>query len=230
MKFLEHELAAQEREMNLKHDTGAETTATPVKTENTDVLARRFRELEAMVKGLTEEILDLKSVTRKLSQQLEDMRVGQSKIHAESRFCQKKSEVTPEQAGNSSPAVTSHQVLPRAFTSGRPIAEPDKELRGTAPRTGTSRHAVSVPAPELTPAPESDVPIDQLKAGEFEYVMQPDGTIQKRRKTSDHSVIIAGTGYNPGHVSCSAAIRTDSDTVIEASDDDIEMDSFKKRR
>ena len=56
MKFLEHELAEQEREMNIKHEAGAEAAASPAKSENTDVLERKVRELEAMVKGLTEEL------------------------------------------------------------------------------------------------------------------------------------------------------------------------------
>ena len=97
-------------------------------------------------------------------------------------------------------------------------------------RAGTSRHAISAPAPEPVPAPEPEVPVEQLKAGEFEYVMQPDGTIQKRKKTTDHNVIIAGTGYNPGHTSRSMAIRADSDAVIEAVEDDTVMDDSKKRR
>lgn len=208
MKFLEHELAEQERELNSKHEAGAEAAATPVKSENIDVLERKVRELEAMVKGLTEEMLDLKSVTRKLAMQLEEMRGGQSRVHTESRFGQKKPEPAPE-TGRPAPAVS-----PRAA----PV------------RAGTSRHTISSPAPEPVPAPEPEVPVEQLKVGEFEYVMQPDGTIQKRKKTTDHSVIIAGTGYNPGHTSWSMAIRADSDAVIEAAEDDTVMDDAKRRR
>lgn len=208
MKFLEHELAEQERELNSKHEAGAEAAATPVKSEDTDVLERKVRELEAMVKGLTEEILDLKSVTRKLAMQLEKMRGDQSRVHAESRFCQKKPEPAPE-TGRPAPAVS-----PRASQPVTPV------------RAGTSRHTISSPVP----APEPEVPVEQLKVGEFEYVMQQDGTIQKRKKTTDHSVIIAGTGYNPGHTSRSMAIRTDSDAVIEAAEDDTVMDDAKRRR
>lgn len=211
MKFLEHELAEQERELNSKHEAGAEAAATPVKSENTDVLERKVRELEAMVKGLTEEMLDLKSVTRKLAMQLEEMRGGQSRVHAESRFGQKKPEPAPE-TGRPAPAVS-----PRATQPVTPV------------RAGTSRHAISSPAPEPVPAPEPEVPVEQLKVGEFEYVMQPDGTIQKRKRTTDHSVIIAGTGYNPGHTSRSMAIRADSDAVIEAAEDDTVMDDAKRR-
>ncbi len=246
MKFLEHELAEQEREMNIKHEAGAEAAASPAKSENTDVLERKVRELEAMVKGLTEEMLDLKSVTRKLTMQLEEMRGGQSRVHAESRFGQKKPEEPAQEfsRGISASPVPPRSVPVRAAPARRPIATeeepvpapramPQRAAQPAAPvRAGaaTSRHAISSPAPERVPEPEPEVPVEQLKAGQFEYVMQPDGTIQKRKKTTDHSVIIAGTGYNPGHASRSAAIRPDSDAVIEAAEDDTVMDDAKSRR
>ncbi|MCQ2356035.1 MAG: hypothetical protein MJ014_03295, partial [Methanocorpusculum sp.] len=190
MKFLEHELAEQERELNSKHEAGAEAAATPVKSENTDVLERKVRELEAMVKGLTEEMLDLKSVTRKLATQLEEMRGGQSRVHAESRFGQKKPEPAPE-TGRPAPVV-SPRAAPVCAVPGRHlIADMEEEpVRAPVPRAaqpvtpvraGISRHAISSPAPEPVPAPEPEVPVEQLKVGEFEYVMQPDGTIQKRK-------------------------------------------------
>ncbi|MDE2533815.1 MAG: hypothetical protein O0X57_01900 [Methanocorpusculum sp.] len=244
MKFLEHELAEQEREMNIKHEAGTDAGAAPVKSENTDALERKVRELEAMVKGLTEEMLDLKSVTRKLAMQLEEMRGGQSRVHAESRFGQKKPEPAPE-TGRPAAGIPPRGAPVRAAPGRRPIADIDEEpVRAPAPRAaapraaqpvtpvraGTSRHAISSPAPEPVPVPEPEVPVEQLKAGEFEYVMQPDGTIQKRKKTTDHSVIIAGTGYNPGHTSRSMAIRADSEAVIEAAEDDTVMDDAKRRR
>ncbi len=244
MKFLEHELAEQEREMNIKHEAGADSVAAPAKSENTDALERKIRELEAMVKGLTEEMLDLKSVTRKLAMQFEEMRGGQSRVHAESRFGQKKPESASE-TGRPVQAVPPRSAPVRAVPGRRPVADvEDEPVRAPTPRAvpqrmaqpatpvraGTSRHAISSPAPEPVPVPEPEVPVEQLKAGEFEYVMQPDGTIQKRKKTTDHSVIIAGTGYNPGHTSRSMAIRADSDAVIEAAEDDTVMDDSKKRR
>jgi len=244
MKFLEHELAEQEREMNIKHEVGVESVAAIIKPENTDALERKVRELEAMVKGLTEEMLDLKSVTRKLAMQLEEMRGGQPRVHAESRFGQKKPESSSE-TGRTVQAAPQRSVPVRAVPSRHPVADAeDESVRAPVPRVvpqraahlatpvraGTSRHAISSPAPEPVPVPEPEVPVEQLKAGEFEYVMQPDGTIQKRKKTTDHSVIIAGTGYNPGHTSRSMAIRADSDAVIEAAEDDTVMDDSKKRR
>lgn len=201
MKFLEHELSEQKRGLNIKHEAGAEANTIPVKSENIDALGRKIRELEAMVKGLTEEMLDLKSVTRKLAMQLEEMCGSQPRVRVESQFCQKKQESTPE-TGRPVPAV-----FPRVAQSV------------TSMRARTSHHAISPPVPE--PVPEPEVPVEQMKAGEFEYVMQPDGTIQKRKKTTDHSVIIAETGYNPCHRSRSMAVHADSETV---------MDDAKKHR
>ncbi|MDV0441984.1 hypothetical protein McpAg1_12010 [Methanocorpusculaceae archaeon Ag1] len=246
MKFLEHELAEQEREMNIKHEAGADAAASSAKSENTEALERKVRELEAMVKGLTEEMLDLKSVTRKLTMQLEEMRGGQSRVHAESRFGQKKPEeqATEISRGAAAAPASSRTAPVRAAPGRRPAVaeeEPAPAARAMPQRPGpaaapvragaaTSRHTISSPIPERMPEPEPEVPVEQLKAGQFEYVMQPDGTIQKRKKTTDHSVIIAGTGYNPGHASRSAAIRPDSDAVIEAAEDDAITDDAKNRR
>jgi hypothetical protein len=204
IKFLEHELAEQEREMTQKQ-TSAETLSD---SRNADALEQKVRELEAIVKGLTGEVLDLKSVTRRLSQQLEGGRV-QAELQTEKPS-------VPERRG-------------MVLAGKRPIAEPAPRVAptgGSAPRAAP-RHVISSPGPEPVPAPE--VPVEELKLGEFEYVMQPDGSILKRRKTADKNVIVAGTGFSPGHISRSNAIRADSDAVIEAVEDDTVMDDAKKR-
>jgi hypothetical protein len=238
MKFLEHELAEQEREITTKHETGADTILSPIKSETTHILERKIRELEAMVKGLTEEMLDLKSVTRKLAMQLEEMCGSQSKIHAESESFQKKSKFTPE---TSIPTEDSRQLSkPVRPASGRHhMADAENEsiftqISHTTPtdlmRAETSSHKISSSAYESVPASKSEIQIEQLKVGEFEYVMQPDGTIQKRKKTTNHGVIIAETGYNQSRTSRSTAIRANSDAVIEATEDDIVMDNSEKHR
>ncbi len=245
MKFLEHELAEQEREMNIKHDTPS-ASDTAVKSENTDALERKVRELEAMVKGLTEEVLDLKSVTRKLSQQFEEVRGSTSRVHAEPRFAQKLETSDPvSQPIRSAPGReyrSGPAHSPAAAPRGRSISASDddipapravlreKPVSQAPPVRAASRRPISAPAPEPVPEPEPDVPVEQLKPNEVEYVMQPDGTIQKRKRTNAQHVIIAGTGYNPSHASRSMAIRSDSDTVIEAAEDDTVMDDTKKRR
>ncbi|HJJ89975.1 MAG TPA: hypothetical protein O0Y05_02935, partial [Methanocorpusculum sp.] len=95
MKFLDHELSEQERELTRKHNAGTESASNTMKFESHEVLALKVRELEAMVKGLTDEMLDLKSITRKLSMQLEEICDRQSRIFIESRANQKLSEENP---------------------------------------------------------------------------------------------------------------------------------------
>jgi hypothetical protein len=229
MKFLEHELAEQEREMIIRHETSVDSASSPVKSENTDILERKIRELEAIVKGLTEEMLDLKSVTRKLAMQLEGMHDDQPRNRAESNFFQKKSEFALDTKFHAQD-VSQRQTSARAIPGRHPVRDIEDGLVYTTPRAvpatpmraGTPHHTIS------SPTPEPEVPVEQLKVGEFEYVMQSDGTIQKRKKTTDHSVIIAGTGYNPGRTSHSMAIRTDSDAVIEVDEDDVITDDSKK--
>ncbi|MDR0439268.1 MAG: hypothetical protein LBH02_03500 [Methanocalculaceae archaeon] len=235
MKFLEHELAEQEREMIVKHEIGANAISIPIKSETTHVLERKIRELEAMVKGLTEEMLDLKSVTRKLAMQLEDLCGCQSKIHEESKFFQKKSEFTPETNSQIQESIQRsmpvHAVPSRHHMANESILTRRSHTTSTDHmRAETSNHTISSSASESVPASKSEIQVEHLKAGEYQYVMQPDGTIQKRKKTTDHSVIIAETGYNQGHTSRSMTISSNSNAVIEAAEDDIVMDDSKEHR
>jgi len=211
MKFLEHELAEQERGLAGKQEAAQVMVE---KSENIEELERKIRELEIMVKGLTEELLDLKSVTRKLGAQVEKLGGTPVKSHPESsRFGVRRGEVVAE------PMVEPAQV--HAAEPSSRITPPARRTVADAPAPRMSRPTPS-PAPEPTraSAPAPEVPVENLKPGEFEYVMQQDGTIQKRKKTADHNVIIAGTGYNPSRSSHSLSIRADSSAVIEADDDD----------
>jgi uncharacterized coiled-coil protein SlyX len=212
MKFLEHELAEQERGLAGKQETAQVAVE---KSENTEELERKIRELEIMVKGLTEELLDLKSVTRKLGLQVEKLGGTPVKSHPEaSRFGVRRGEVVAEPMAE-----------PVSVRSDAPASKNTPPLRRPAVETPAPRMSRPVPAPAPEPVRASapvtpDVPVENLKPGEFEYVMQQDGTIQKRKKTTDHNVIIAGTGYNPSRSSHSMSIRADSSAVIEAEDDD----------
>ncbi|HJJ42400.1 MAG TPA: hypothetical protein O0W90_03680 [Methanocorpusculum sp.] len=218
MKFLEHELAAQEQEIANKQEKANEALENP---ESIKDLEARVRELEAMVKGLTEELLDLKSVSRRLNAQIEKLGGTPVRSHPEaaSRFGIRR-EVTAE------PIINEKGVKPAA-------SMPSAELppRNTVSRAETQtleskpapKRTISspVPEPKIKSEPKKDIPVENLKPGEFEYVMQPDGSIQKRRKTARYdNVIIAGTGYAPGHTTRSSAIRPDSSAVIEAEEDD----------
>ncbi|MDO5844257.1 MAG: hypothetical protein Q4Q53_03815 [Methanocorpusculum sp.] len=212
MKFLEHELAAQERELNAKQDT--QNAATPDKTEEKEALELRVRELEAMVKGITDELLDLKSVTRRLGMQIEKLGGAPVKSHPETaaRFAVRRSEITAEENEPEQHSPVSQELPPR-------------EIRRTVqPEPVSVKRPISAPVREVkhtpVPEPEEEIPTEDLKPSDFEYVMQQDGSIQKRRKTGNKTVIIAGTGFAPSHASRSSAIRADSSAVIEAEEDD----------
>ncbi|RQD82742.1 MAG: hypothetical protein D5R96_04040 [Methanocalculus sp. MSAO_Arc2] len=73
MKFLEHELEEKEREMDeVKREKEPGQDGPNEQDERILALERRVRELEAMLKGLMDETLDLKSVTRKIARTLEE--------------------------------------------------------------------------------------------------------------------------------------------------------------
>ncbi len=219
MKFLEHELAEQEREQ-LRKAEQKEQPAPAAVPDNTLALERKVRELEALVNGLTEELLDLKSVTRKLSAQIEKLGGTPVKSHPETVVRGGMRRPEPE----ASPVPAARSIQPAALVRETP-AVPQAPAARPAPRKAApasapvSERRISSPIPETVPAPvEEDV--ENLKAGEYEFVMQPDGTILKRRKTKAQNVIVAGTGYQPGRASRSSAIRADSHAVIEADEDD----------
>ncbi|HKL98135.1 MAG TPA: hypothetical protein VJ857_05665, partial [Methanocorpusculum sp.] len=116
MKFLEHELAEQERGLAGKQEP-AQIVAE--KSENTVELERKIRELEILIKGLTEELLDLKSVTRKLSSQMEKLGGDPIKSHPEtSRFGVRRSEVTAEPIAEPTSSRSTEQLGSRITSPG----------------------------------------------------------------------------------------------------------------
>ncbi len=77
MKFLEHELEEKERELKMvKREDEPVHTTTAGEEEKIAALERKVHELDALLKGVTAEMLDLKSVTRKLARKLEDQESG----------------------------------------------------------------------------------------------------------------------------------------------------------
>lgn len=225
MKFLEHELAEQEREQLRKAEMKEQPAAAAV-PDNTLVLERKVRELEALINGLTEELLDLKSVTRKLSAQIEKLGGTPVKSHPENiiRGGMRKPEAEPVPAAGRGiqAAVPAREApaVPQAPAAGRPVMRRPAAAAPAPAPVQERRISSPTPAPAPAPAPVEEENVENLKAGEYEFVMQPDGTILKRRKTKAQNVIVAGTGYGPGRTSRSSAIRADSHAVIEADEDD----------
>ncbi|KAF5049443.1 hypothetical protein DSECCO2_439730 [anaerobic digester metagenome] len=111
IRFLERELAEREKEMETMKEP-EQPAAPAVNDERLRDLERKVRELEALVRGLTEEILDLKSVTMKLSREAEERRVKQV-------------------ATESKKAGVTLQVEPRAAMEPRVAAVPREPARPT---------------------------------------------------------------------------------------------------
>src|SRR5512136_1332248 len=67
IKYLEHELDQQERLITMM-----ETSLSAATEDRIATLEKKVREMEALVKGLTQELLDLKSVAMKMTKQSEE--------------------------------------------------------------------------------------------------------------------------------------------------------------
>jgi hypothetical protein len=65
IKFLENELDEQERQITMMESSGPSE-------DRIATLERKVREMEALVKGLTQELLDLKSIAMKMSKQTDE--------------------------------------------------------------------------------------------------------------------------------------------------------------
>ncbi len=65
IKFLEHELDQQEKLITMMESSGPSE-------DRIAALEKKVRDMEALVKGLTQELLDLKSIAMKMSKQTEE--------------------------------------------------------------------------------------------------------------------------------------------------------------
>jgi len=65
IKYLEHELDHQEKLIQMMESPGASE-------DRIAALEKKVKEMEALVKGLTQELLDLKSIAMKMSKQTEE--------------------------------------------------------------------------------------------------------------------------------------------------------------
>ena len=113
IKYLEHELDQQERLIIMM-----ETSLSAATEDRIAALEKKVREMEALVKGLTQELLDLKSVAMKMNKQSEE------------RSRQELKRGSPLVAGApSSSAVTS----PAPSTTGSTVIRPKSAKQAEAP-------------------------------------------------------------------------------------------------
>ena len=113
INYLEHELDQQERLIIMM-----ETSLSAATEDRIAALEKKVREMEALVKGLTQELLDLKSVAMKMNKQSEE------------RSRQELKRGSPLVAGApASPAVTS----PAPSTTGSTVIRPKGARQAEVP-------------------------------------------------------------------------------------------------
>ena len=223
MQFLEHELALNERSQQQKAAAQEAAAQTPAaNSEDYLRLEHKVRELEAMVNGITEELLDLKTITRKLASIIEKLGSAGPAPAAPQRSAVRRP--LPETSGENIPSPSVGRTAIQAQLPTRAAQEAPASPSPVQP--AVQQQIPPAPAPVQpqkaaeSPLPKEDAESSPAKSGEYEYVMQPDGTILKRPKKTSGNVIIAGTGFGKGRISRSSAIRAESSAVIEADEDD----------
>lgn len=120
VKFLEHQLEEREKEIVSMRDS-EKTFASP-EDERVYRLELRLKEMEALVKGLTEEVLDLKTVTMRLN------RAFEAKVEAE-RAERLKPKVFVEEVPEKKEAVVQNTVpTPQKVVSPAPAPEEEGDM------------------------------------------------------------------------------------------------------
>ena len=104
IRFLERELAEREKEMETMKVSEQPAAPAAGDDERTRDLERKVQELEALVKGLTAEVLDLKSVTMKLSREADERKV--KPVAVEERRPGATLQAEPRAVTGSRPALT----------------------------------------------------------------------------------------------------------------------------
>lgn len=224
MQFLEHELALNECSKQQK--TAQPEAAAAAPAANPDEIIRlehKVQALEAMVNGITEELLDLKTITRKLASIIEKLGSAGPAPATPQRSAVRRP--VPEFSGENASSGISRAAIQAQLPTRAPQEMPAAPVQAPI-QPAPQPAAAPVPQPiqpqrvSESPLPKDDAETTPAKSGEYEYVMQPDGTILKRPKKTSGNVIIAGTGFGKGRISRSSAIRAESSAVIEADEDD----------
>jgi hypothetical protein len=217
IRFLERELA--EREAEVEKLKGAETTEfSDIDDERMREVERKIQDIEALVKGLTSEMLDLKSIVMKMQRQADErIKVARApepqKPEPQREIVRAEPERQAVQVGRSAREV-------------QPVKQEPPARVQPAPRT--ARAAVREP---VRPAPED--------ADDLEMIMQNDGTLKPERRAGSEYIVasnkyqdkVIGGGRKGSSgrlvVADSAPQRKkEADSIIHAEDDDtIEFDS-----
>ena len=139
IRFLERELAEREKEMETMKDQ-EQPPVQEAEDERLRDLERKMRELEAVVKGLTEEVLDVKSVMMKTLRDVDERR----KAAAETKKAGISLKAEPRIMAEPRPAHAADQKTPARQTPQRapaPVPAPvdDRDLELIMQNDGTLR-------------------------------------------------------------------------------------------
>lgn len=169
IKYLEHEL--EEKERVLEQLREADHAPTPVAEDGRiGTLERRVREIEAVVKGLTEEVLDLKALTLKL-------------VKTAERFEGQATTTRPGAAGRASSTASPPSSAPTVLVRPR-----NAEKLGPMPSSPSRQPAAADPAPavssegmDLIMQPDGTIKPEMRRKNE--YIIAPNGPQNRRQGT-----------------------------------------------
>ncbi len=167
IKYLEHELEEKERVLEQMRDVDRAPVPAPIDEDaRIGALERRVRELEAVVKGLTEEVLDLKALTLKLA-----------------KTAERHEGPAPVRAGPGrtvEPPSSSPTVLVRPRNAGKLAPLPASPSR---PPQVAAEPAPAIPAGEMDLIMQPDGTIKPELRRKNEYIIASNGP-QNRRQGS----------------------------------------------
>ncbi len=176
IKYLEHELEEKERALDLLRDVDRREVDRPASGGDdgrVSTLERRVRELEAMVKGLTEEFLDLKALMLKMAKTLEQQEPPPPR------------RTPPARMAEPPAAAPTVMIRPRNAEKLSPSATP---VSARTPAVAESAPAVSPEEMDMIMQPDGTIrPEVRLRN---EYIIAPNGFQNKRqdrKSPGDHS-------------------------------------------
>lgn len=177
IKFLERELAEKEREIGSLKEGEIPVAEAPKKSSSPDINDRLNR-LEAMVKGLTEEMLDIRSIVDKLWDGYE---IKQKAEKTQRQDAKKTETVTPSAK---KPADTRQEARPAAAVAAKQDSDEGTELimqvDGTLKREKrTSKEYIVAETSAVNIGPQN-----RKKAGTIIYAEEDDTKFVRGQKRS----------------------------------------------
>lgn len=179
IKFLEQELEEKERAIGMMRDSeNVQPSLQPQDDTRVAALEHRVRDLEAVVKGLIEEVLDMKAMTQKIYKVAEEQTPRPQQVQRP-RPAGSTVMVHPRNAGrlnDSAPEHPEKQILAPKPSRQPPVEEPPKAMDLIMQPDGTLKHEVRTSR---------------------EYIVAPAGYDSKNPMRKGKTVSVQGTRKDP---------------------------------